>query len=965
MSHGSSRLLLTILLTIVLSEGQTRTIAAQVPNLQSNWPKSLSSQAIQATDRELANLLNQPFESPLVIRKIQLQKLHQHYETLNHAEGLALTDLELAWIAYQDADYLEAERKLRPIEFKLNPSASTSAYWRLQSLKGLLKLEADRPQEALNHLFLAQAHFHSWTHQQIKQVGLARTYQRLGQYRKAAGYAQSAARLGSSPLGKLEALQIVGDTAFEVGQFDEAIGYYQDALRTSEQIGTRLGRRTQVITIQVLTQLGRAYQAIGQGKAAQRAIDKSVQQSEKIANYQQSIVLVLALNAAAMVSLDGGNQKLALEHLQHAQNLLNRYSSSSSHFTGSIATLINFGHYYQKIGDFPQAIPYYEKARELADRIGDRASEARANSALGELLLQQNKLKAAIQALSQSVDLFESLRPELRDAQRITIAETQAKTYELLQTAFIQDNNPNQALITVERARARALVDLLEQRQHHQKNNSRFANSISLERIKETAKEENATIVTYAVIHKSTNLLSINNNQKKQIEKIHTWVINPNGKIFFRSVNFNRLMSDLVIKKLDDDKNIGLNNHSTRREFKKFTNRQRYYKNNTNQKAENQKPVNSTLIPPVTPVTPILNPTLNSTSNSRLNLKLNNTANSREILNQRHQSDPIIRTDRGTTQATQQNNPNLNHHNFPSNDPEYDAQHSNSHNIYQFLIEPIVDLLPNNDRDRVILIPQGPLFLIPFQALEDAQGNYLIQKHTLQIAPSIQTLNYLSPTKKSKANPLNPLIVGNPAPMPKGYEALPGSETEAQAIVKLFNIRPLLGSDATKENVLQKMPQASLIHLATHGTLDDRSGLENAIILANPELNSKADPKANSKADPLADLNSSLTAGEILDLRLKADLVVLSACNTGRGYINGEGVIGLSRSFLSAGVSSLVVSLWQVPDQPTSALMIAFHENRKKGEGKAQALRQAMLTTMEQYPDPQDWAGFMLIGRSD
>ena len=137
--------------------------------------------------------------------------------------------------------------------------------------------------------------------------------------------------------------------------------------------------------------------------------------------------------------------------------------------------------------------------------------------------------------------------------------------------------------------------------------------------------------------------------------------------------------------------------------------------------------------------------------------------------------------------------------------------------------------------------------------------------------------------------------------------------------------------------------------------MDDRSGSESAIILASP----------SDKTDPIAALNSSLTAGEILDLRLKADLVVLSACNTGRGQITGEGVIGLTRSFLSAGVPSLVVSLWQVPDKPTSALMIAFHENRKKGDGNAQALRQAMLTTMKDYPNPQDWAGFMVVGRSD
>ena len=288
-----------------------------------------------------------------------------------------------------------------------------------------------------------------------------------------------------------------------------------------------------------------------------------------------------------------------------------------------------------------------------------------------------------------------------------------------------------------------------------------------------------------------------------------------------------------------------------------------------------------------------------------------------------------------------------------SDRPETYAQYASaSKSAHQLLIEPIQQWLPKNSSDRVIFVPQGELFLVPFQALQNSQGQYLIQNHTLQIAPSIQTLTLLNSKARSNSNAI---IVGNPSPMPNGYEALPGTEIEANAIAKLFNTTAILGPNATKANLLKKLPQASLIHFATHGTMDNRSGSESAIILASP----------SDKTDPIAELNSSLTAGEILDLRLNADLVVLSACNTGRGQITGEGVIGLTRSFLSAGVPSLVVSLWQVPDKPTSSLMIAFYENRKKGDGNAQALRQAMLTTMKEYPNPQDWAGFMVVGRSD
>jgi CHAT domain-containing protein len=97
---------------------------------------------------------------------------------------------------------------------------------------------------------------------------------------------------------------------------------------------------------------------------------------------------------------------------------------------------------------------------------------------------------------------------------------------------------------------------------------------------------------------------------------------------------------------------------------------------------------------------------------------------------------------------------------------------------------------------------------------------------------------------------------------------------------------------------------------------------------------------------------------------LKAELVVLSACNTGQGRLTGDGVIGLSRSFISRGVPSVIASLWSVPDAPTASFMVEFYQNLQRGDNKAQALRQAMLTIKEKHPNPIDWAAFTLIGEA-
>jgi CHAT domain-containing protein len=199
---------------------------------------------------------------------------------------------------------------------------------------------------------------------------------------------------------------------------------------------------------------------------------------------------------------------------------------------------------------------------------------------------------------------------------------------------------------------------------------------------------------------------------------------------------------------------------------------------------------------------------------------------------------------------------------------------------------------------------------------------------------------------------------GQPAqPLP----SLPGSEMEANAIAPLLNTKPLIGNVATKSAVVQLLPKARIIHLATHGLLDDVRGLGSAIALA-PDPLSSVPPLTKGG---IGGVNGLLTAEEILDMKLNAELVVLSACNTGRGRITGDGIIGLSRSLISAGVPSVLVSLWSVPDAPTASLMTEFYQNLQKNPDKAQALRQAMLTTMKQHPNPKDWAAFTLIGEAE
>ncbi|MFG6103151.1 CHAT domain-containing tetratricopeptide repeat protein [Leptothoe sp. EHU-05/26/07-4] len=292
--------------------------------------------------------------------------------------------------------------------------------------------------------------------------------------------------------------------------------------------------------------------------------------------------------------------------------------------------------------------------------------------------------------------------------------------------------------------------------------------------------------------------------------------------------------------------------------------------------------------------------------------------------------------------------------------------------LYDLLIAPIAQYLPEAPAEKVIIVPHRELFLVPFPALQNAQGQYLIENHTLGTTPSLQTLHFLQQrlVQQSgealvvgidRAQAASAVIVGNPEmpsvpfrvggpPMP--LTDLPGAEAEAVAIAPILNTVPLLGTAATETAVRERLADADIIHLATHGLLDERHGLSSAIALT----------PTREKGDRDQPDDGLLTAQEVMQLDLKADLVVLSACNTGRGQITGDGVVGLSRSFLAAGANNLVASLWAVPDEATAMLMTEFYQQLQIEPDKAVALRQAMLHTLADHPDPRDWAAFFLIG---
>ena len=289
---------------------------------------------------------------------------------------------------------------------------------------------------------------------------------------------------------------------------------------------------------------------------------------------------------------------------------------------------------------------------------------------------------------------------------------------------------------------------------------------------------------------------------------------------------------------------------------------------------------------------------------------------------------------------------------------------------------------------RLILSPDGALWQLPFAALVtdvDAKGNphYLGEQVALTYAPSLALYAQLkkeAPQLKKGESPIV-LAVGDPdfdrkvEPDPKdpGSERLwaglypPGARPdrlrttarEAEVIAQVYRGNPLMGDQATEAEIRKRIEKADVIHLATHGALQTALPMSSGIMLTPPEK----DPAIGE-----TDNDGALQAWEIFSqLKLRAELVVLSACDTARGEaVQGEGVVGLTRALEYAGARSIVATQWSVASGgSTTQLMEEFHRNLRKGEGKDEALKHAMGTVRKKYAHPYFWAPFILLGDSD
>lgn len=302
--------------------------------------------------------------------------------------------------------------------------------------------------------------------------------------------------------------------------------------------------------------------------------------------------------------------------------------------------------------------------------------------------------------------------------------------------------------------------------------------------------------------------------------------------------------------------------------------------------------------------------------------------------------------------------------------------------LWDALIGPVADLLEG--ATHLIVSPDGSLGSLPFETLGSAEDRLLLDEFDVSYLESARFLMHREFERSSRP----PVVVGAPdfgfgADNRVTFTPLEGAQRELQAIAGLLGVEPLLG-DSASERSMKELKAPSILHIATHGyylpyadeedesRLPSHGRLQALTHIANPQLRcglamAGANVWLADKSLSASDSDGLLTADDVLDLDLSGtQLVVLSACETGLGEARfGEGVFGLRRAFLIAGAQSMVVSLWQVPDDSTRKLMVAFYQNLQSGLRKDHALRQAKLTLRQSRPHPRDWAAFICLGEAE
>ena len=704
----------------------------------------------------------------------------------------------------------------------------------------------------------------------------------------------------------------IGDVYYRLGDLATAEQTYRESLALSVAAKDLLNQSS------VLNGLGDVY--IEQGKLSQAIIiqEQALALGEKNANLPNQLG---ALNSLSVLYRQIGDAQKAMEYVQRALRLLEGRRNP----LWEAESLNNLGSLHLKLGEFTRAKSAYQKALAVNPATAPNIIW-RAHSGLGDACAQSGEFDEASEHYQKAIETIETVRARLGgEEEKAGFFQDKVEVYKKqialqLDPRFKDPNSQNaaEAFHFAERARARAFLDLLAEAR--------------LE-VEQTA---------------APDLAKQQKELQQRIAQLTTQLIKE------RSQEPDK-QDETKIAELE--KSLGEADTGLAEWLRELRRRNPRY-------AALQYPEPITLATAQRMLdnqTILLSYSLGETQSFLFAV----TQHSFQV--KRLPPEATLRegVQKFLSAITDKNNP----------DPEeYRRQ---AMRLSQQLLEPVSKMLTGN---KIVIVPDGALHRLPFEALflpgSNSRGDlrrlpYLIRRFAISYAPSLSVLAELQNEQRAEA-PRKFIGFGDPVyeqPAERlsaatlrtagaarlNFQPLPHSREEIAGIAKLFaagDSELFFGEAASEENVKapKRLNSYRMVHFSTHGYLNEARPKFSGLVLSLP--------RSELQEDGL------LSAYEIFNLKLNADLVVLSACETGLGKeVKGEGLMSLTRAFMYAGTPSVVVSLWNVNDQSAADLMIRFYRNLQTGMTKGEALRQAQLETIRDNGFPFFWAPFVLIGK--
>jgi CHAT domain-containing protein len=761
----------------------------------------------------------------------------------------------------------------------------------------------------------------------VSQGNLARA---LDYYQRSLALSQAE----NDKLGVAITLGNIGAVYRKQGNYAQALDHYQKSLSLSETIEDKIG------IAQMLNNIGIVYQYQGDSAQALEYAQKSLALSKSLGDNNG---IAGQLTGIANIYDAQGNYAQATEFFQKGLSMF----EASGDQDGVARTLVNLGVSQKRQGHYAKALEFYDRATTLARQQGSLAFLWAARSNAGVAYRALNQLPQARQALEEAITLTETMRAQVAGGEQAQqrFFEDKLPPYYAMVDLLVAQKQPLDALTFAERARSRALLDVLQtgrvnitktltsQEQATERNLRGELSALNLQVARLSRKEKPAQ-------DKLRELEAQRDKARLAYESFQTKLYAAHPKLRSQRgeapvINFAELAALLP------DADSALLEYVVLEE------------------------VTYLFI-----VTKAASPAGASLQVYTLPLKQAELAEKTESLRQQ-----LAGRDLGFRAASRQ--------------------------LYQLLLKPAQAQLQG--KTRLVIVPDNKLWELPFQALLAENDQYLIEQSAISYAPSLTVLREMQ-TQRDKSSVDSPrstlLALGNPAlgnptlarttlALRNGkLDPLPEAEQEVKALGQLYGAahsKVYVGAEAREERAKTEAAQARILHFATHGVINDAAPLYSHLVLSQSEPNEAkshtAQPRAVRETQPREAHEAQprethedglLEAWELMRLDLKADLAVLSACETARGrYGAGEGVIGLTWALFVAGVPATVVSQWKVESASTRELMLHFHRalqtpasTGKARPTKAEALRQADLKLLKnpETSHPFYWAGFVLVG---